>query len=340
LRPVNPADTSTPINDSQELAPDSFVKRVLAEFGLQWTNLAVFSGVALAALGLEAYINPGLWMAVAMASFTLVFLFRRQVTTNFPRAAAVAIVVIVVTVLAALLLLPLHHHQSVSSWMKTHRDIATVYLGALLLTPFAYLIKSYSNQETLFGGPFPTPIRDAIVAQLVDAPFYRRNQEYEVSVVSAGKHRVVLRTRLSYTLVNRTKSPQTHLIAFGSTAIAAEYLAVEIGGTSIDFNDPDYRAERGFRVPRTLGPREDLQVSITAEETFLERGSELFGAYLPATRLTFILHNLHPETETSVESLLHRKVDGERLDEWSKRFVARGVLPYSGFRLHWRPAQT
>lgn len=327
------------MSDSPSPVPDGFLRQVLDEFGIQWTHIAIFSGVVISSLGLESYLHVGAWMLVAMVSFTLVYLFRRQVTASFPRAAGMALVV-VVGLLGAPVAITLRSGSSVEELASSSRVAVTIYVALVVITPLAYLIASYRKQESLSGGPYPKEIQSAISTNLVEAPIYRRDQLYDIRVTEVSADAVVLQTELSYTLVNRTKTAQGCRIGFVTPSAGGTLLKAEIGGVSLDPSDPDYKGDRGLAVDRVLPPGGELAVSLVATEHFKPRDSELFTAYAPTTALTLRLDNPYATIDFNVESLLPRKVDVREVDGRREWAWSDGLLPFQGFRLHWNASRS
>jgi hypothetical protein len=327
------------MSEQPELLPESFLRGVLSEFGLQWTHVAIFSGVAISSLGLEDFLNPGLWMVCAIVAFTGVYLFRRQITGDFPRAFAIGLSVIVVGLSVPAYIISGQAKGGVALWAKGHRGAVTAYAAFATLVPLAYAIGSYRKQETLLGGPFPRLIRDSIVTQLVEQPLYRKDQTYQLEIVSFERGRVTIRTRLTYVVVNRTRSSVRHDVWFRSSAVSVEYRNAVIGGKAINPSDPEYRTERGLRIACPLPPGGEVSVDLVADEIFDRRGTELFGAFLPTTELRLSLDNpwshlLDVHVETSLPEPHPPNIKGA-----ISEYRATGLLPFQGYRLHWRPAQ-
>jgi hypothetical protein len=199
---------------------------------------------------------------------------------------------------------------------------------------------SYRKQESMFGGPYPKVIQDAIAIQLAEQKFYREDQIYSLEVATLSRTTLILRTALSYTVVNRTKTPQKYTAAFVKTGAKTEYISATIGDLAVNVKDPDYLKERGLFIDRTLPPSGRLYCAFVAEEAFPVRYSELFTAYAPATSLTIRLRNPYSEMDFNFESLLPEKVDAKAENGDLVCTSAEAVLPFQGFRLHWARSRT
>lgn len=317
--------------------PESFLGKVLREFGVQWTQVTIFIGAALSSLHLTPFIDPAVWIVATALSFVVAYVFRRQVSANFPRVAAAAIVIVGVAIAVPFTIL-VHRHLDMGNEFQRHRIPYTVYLGFAITTPLAFAILAYRKQEDTLGSRYPAELERAISSDLMTSAFFRKNQQYDIEVQSVNATGVTYNITLTYTAVNRTTSASRITGGYVSPFNRAQLTAVKIGDQSIDVQDPDYRTESGFFVTRTLGPGQELNFQFTAEETFPLTYSENFTAYLPTTSLMLRLRNPFEQLAFSVESLLPNKVDPVRDGDVLTCSVPGGVLPYQGFRLHWRPA--
>jgi hypothetical protein len=320
--------------DAPEALPEGFFARVLQEFGLQWTQVAIFSGAAFSSLRLTPYLDPAVWMLVTGAAFSLVYLFRRQVSNNFPKVTLIAAGTIAVCI-GIPLAFGLSRGVEITRTLTTYRVPATVYIAMVVITPIAFMMLSYRKQETMFVGPYPKVLQDAISVNLADLKFYRENQIYSLAVTSLSRSTLVLRTTLSYTVVNRMSTPHKYTATFISPTGKVQYISATIGGQDVNVKDPDYVKERGLFIDRTIPPNGRLDCTFVAEETYPTRYSELFTAYAPATSLTVRLKNPHAQIAFNFESLLPEKVDAVPEDGDVVCRSAGGVLPFQGFRLHW-----
>src|SRR5690242_4716834 len=98
------------------LIPDGFLKQVLEEFGIQWTHISILSAATVSILGLEKYVNVGVWILATIAAFCIVFVFRRQISGNFPRAVLFTTPLVLALVVAPVLLIS-SQSRTVLDWL-------------------------------------------------------------------------------------------------------------------------------------------------------------------------------------------------------------------------------
>ena len=147
--------------------PAGFLGQVLEEFGLPWTSIAVFSGLVLSGFGLSRYFSTAAWMITTVVAFTVVFLFRRQVSGRFALVALLSIATIAV-LLGVGFVVAESQATTIKAYLLTYQTLSTVYIGLSIMMPIATMMLSYRRQETVFGGPFPKTVRDAIRRNLVE----------------------------------------------------------------------------------------------------------------------------------------------------------------------------
>jgi hypothetical protein len=317
-----------------DLLSQSFLESVLREFGVQWTQITIFTGAALSSLHLTPFIDPAVWIVATATSFLIAYVFRRQVSGNLPRVAAAAGLAAVFLLSAPLGIAAIQHYD-VANELQAYRIPWTVYAAFAVVVPLAFVILSYRKQEALFGGTYPSSLHRAISENLLEGAFYRESQVYKLEVAGVTKNTLTLRTKLSYVVVNRTGLPQMYTGGFVSPFNRGRVLEANVDDYEIDVQDPDYLKERGFFVTRRLEAYGRLSYTFVAEEVFPSRYSELFTAYVPATSLEIQLINPFKEVTFTFESLLPQKVDPLRTGEIVSCATPGGVLPYQGFRLHW-----
>lgn len=326
---------------SPALVPDSFLRGILSEFGIQWTQIAILSGVAFSSFGLEKYLNAGVWILGTLIGLSSVFFFRHQVSARLGRVAWFALPIAAAIVGAPIWILQ-HNSLPVIQYLADHRPQATLYLSIGVMLPVGVLIISYRKQQDLYGQNYPDPLKDAIRSYIAAGIFYREDQKYLVHVKEATSDTVLFKTTLEYTLHNRTRIPQKwsggllSSYKYNDTG-ALKCTAAEIDGQSIDVTDRDYHSNRGFELNLTIDGFASKTLKFEAEETLPQNSSELFTAYLAATGLTLRVENpIEDLVDVHVVSLLPDKVL-PTFDGKCKIYTApSGVLPYQGFRLYWK----
>lgn len=323
------------------LVPNGFLSQVLDEFGLQWTHIAVFSGLVFGAFGLDRYFNTAAWMVATIVAFSVVFLFRRQVSGRFPvvalTGALAASITLIVGYWIATSRTPTH---SVSDYLEAHITLSTVYLAVATMLPGAVMILSYRRQETLFGGPFPSELRQAIMSNLVELPFYKRQQTYVFEVAAVEGQTLWIKLLLSYVVVNRTKSEKEWTLGLTPSLKKVEVLSAKIDDKELDVDDPEYISQKGFLVTRQFPPESEIAVEFIARWEYHVTDADIFISYLPTTDFQLTVLNPFPDLRVVVQSLLAKKAEPEKIEGGGVRYRSDGAtMPYQGFKLSWMPRE-
>ena len=322
------------------MVPDTFIRKILEEFGMQWTHIAIFSGVGFSALGLDRYFNSGVWILGAIAGFTVVYFFRRQLPQQLAKVAAFALIAIVLGISVPIVLISMGG-QNPLDFAEQHKTLSTAYLSLVLIIPGASIISTYRQQENVYGGTYPPELNEAIRKNIADAVFYRKKQVYKVHLVSHTNGMVAFETELSYSLVNRTNTTKKWSGGFAVAGQNAAYTELKVNGKNMDLNRPEYRTERGLRIDLNLAPNEEVPLKFVAKESFPSSGSDLLSSYTPATSLTVEVRNsVKDEIQLIVEALLPEPVEPTYTERTVVYESPTGVLPYQGFRLYWKPIAT
>src|SRR5579864_773699 len=167
--------------------PEGFLSRLLQEFGLQWTHLVILSGVIFSSFDLQKYLNSGIWILGTVASFSLVFLFRHQITGNFPKVALFAGAVLVGGLLTPWVVLSLCHFDPatvIQGWSK----LATLYIAAVAGIPIGTIILSYRAQEEFLRLPLP-PVLATAAKSVSQSPFIHESVSYTIQLMPGKDHR-------------------------------------------------------------------------------------------------------------------------------------------------------
>ncbi|GAB2971126.1 hypothetical protein [Saccharothrix stipae] len=315
------------------LIPDGFLKQVLDEFGIQWTHLSILSAAVVSILGLEKYVNIGLWILVTISAFCIVYVFRRQVSGNFPRAVLISTPLILILIVAPLLVLKSVAIE-IPPWLQANRLSVTLYLAVAIMIPVAYLLLSYRVQEEQFGGPYPREIRDAIRTEVVELPFYRKNQVYDLEVLKVEQNTLTMRMKLSYVLVNRTKSARELAPGVAPGLRTIRPVKVTVAGKDIDLTDPEIMTERGMRVPRLFGAGSETDIEFIVDVDYQARDNDLYTSWIPSTSLTLRITNKYP-ISFHVEHLMQGRVDPTADGNTVEYRVDHAILPFQGFRMTW-----
>ncbi len=317
--------------------PAGFLGQVLEEFGLPWTSIAVFSGLVLSGFGLSRYFSTAAWMITTVVAFTVVFLFRRQVSGRFALVALLSIATIAV-LLGVGFVVAESQATTIKAYLLTHQTLSTVYIGLSIMMPIATMMLSYRRQETVFGGPFPKTVRDAIRRNLVELPFFKTDQRYEFAILSVTPTDLWVREVLSYTIINRTRSGQDYVIGFTPLRKKFEIISATIGRQKIPVDDPDFRSEVGLRVPQKFGPGERKSAEIVSKVKYQRTDSEVVTSYIPTESFELVITNAFTrDVRIVVETLMPNKVIPEVNGDDTAYRSQGGTLPYQGFKISWMP---
>ena len=323
--------------DSGPGARGGFLSQIVDEFGIEWTSIAIFSTLIFSAFNLGSYISTAAWLVGTVVAFSLVFVFRRQISAQFSRVAIVAIPVMIILLVVGGILAS--QRTSVPVYLAHHKVVASFYLSGIVMLTVAVLLLSYRQQELYLGAPFPPELRQAVREGVLASPIYRRDVDYRILMLSETGQNVVISVELSYTAVNRTSTPQNTVVALTPLRRQTEFFYARIGGRNYDIEDPQYRTEFGLQIPVELGPREQVSVRLSARVTYNIYDSDTFCSWSPATNLE--LHIGNPFSQSlwiAVESLLNQKAVPEVGADGTVSYrTSTGVLPHQGFRVSWGP---
>lgn len=320
-----------------------FLGQVLEEFGVPWTSIAIFVSLIFSGFGLDKYFSVAAWIVTTAVSFTIVFLFKRQVSGNFALVALISGVIIAMLLGGAALLAGgitsgTFSVSHLNSFLSEHKTLSTVYVGLVIMLPLATMMLSYRRQETIFGGRFPKSLRDAIRSNLVDLPFYKENQRFELEIKEIKDDVVRIMEVLEFTIINRTRSRQEYTFGLTPGGKGHNITSVLINNDQLDVTDPEFRSLLGIRVPYKFGPGSHVYVKLAAEVDYQRTDSEVVTSYIPTTSFELVITNPFPnDAHVAVESLLRDKAT--RTPNGDK-FVYRSqgaTLPHQGFKVSWTP---
>ncbi|HWF07363.1 MAG TPA: hypothetical protein VG297_02810 [Bryobacteraceae bacterium] len=319
-----------------EPIPESFLSRLLNEFGLQWTHIVVLSGVVFSSFELEQYLNPGIWILGTVAALSVVYLFRHQITGNFGRTAVWALIAAFV-VLAAPCGALIATHKDVLNLLETWKKTSSLYLALALGIPLGVMILSYRAQADFRWEPLPQALATA-VKQVAQCDFIHEAVQYSLHLRHDAQGGVILRFEVVMDVLNRSKRPALYQDYFDPAGRNKRFLSAEIKGKQIPEDDPDRIYQRGLALSHNAAPGERFRVAVTGESTFHESDSELVGVYFPCCRLSLKVARPPDDLRVHVVSLLPEKVDPEPHRTGDLMFeYAKGVLPFQGTRIFWAP---
>jgi len=269
----------------------------------------------------------------------LVYLFRYQISGNFPKVAVVAGLAILVMTAAPLFLFGAAN-TSIPSFLKSHTEPATLYLSLVLGVPLGVLILSYRSQDEFLRSPLPDTLAKAVNESLRMSEFVHERVDYIIELVSSGDSHIVLRFDVTMNLINRSKRQATYRDIFDPAGSNRRFLYASINGRGVNYEDPERLSERGLHLEYDAKPGENFQVAVKGESTFDLRDSEMVGTYLPCAALSILIRRPPDSLRVSIQSWLSKKVDPRRLESGDLLFeYLDGVLPFQGTRIFWEPRQ-
>jgi hypothetical protein len=318
-----------------KLVPDSFLGKLLQEFGLQWTHLALLSGVVFSSFHLEMYLNPGLWMLGTLAAFSMVYLFRDTISDNFLRVSIWSVLIGMILLFAPLAVL-IRLHQDVPELIKQWSQAVTIYLAMAIGIPVGIMILSYRKRDDFQRMPLSPRLAQAVKEAASQSDFVHESVIYEIEFLPTEAKDVVMRFTAKMNLVNRSKRMATYKDVFDPAGRNKKINYATIKGQPVDTEDPDRIFQRGLLLTHEAQPSETFEVVVSGESTFYGRDSELVGVYLPSSSLTVRVKKPPPNLSVNVQSLLPKKIDSKPQPTGDILFeYAEGVLPFQGTRLFW-----
>jgi hypothetical protein len=319
-----------------EPIPEGFLSRLLNEFGLQWTHIVVLSGVVFSSFELEHYLNPGIWILGSIAAFSVVYLFRYQITGRFGKTAAWALVAVFIALAVPCGAL-ITAHVDLLNLLATWKKAASLYLALAIGIPLGVMILSYRAQDDFRWEPLPGPLATA-VKQVAQCDFIHEAVQYTVHLRRDAQGGVILRFEAVMDVINRSKRPALYRDYFDPAGRNKRFFSAEIKGKQIPEDDPDRIYQRGLALSYNAAPAEKFRVAVTGESTFHESDSELVGVYFPCCSLSLKIARPPDDLSVHVVSLLPEKVDPKRPGTGDITFeYAKGILPFQGTRIFWAP---
>jgi hypothetical protein len=333
------------MNLDVEPIPEGFVRKLLDAYGLQWTHLVIISGVVFSSFGLEAYLNPGIWILGTVASFGLVLLFRSEIQgkLSFPRAAAIAAAIIIVGSVVFVLVGDDRPHQNLAQFTKAHSDLVTVFFAVLVALPVGTAILSYRASDELKYEPLAPHLAEAVKTSVAHSAFAHDSVSYVIQLSYPGEAAdlpgVVFHYTVTMNVVNRLRAPATYRDVFDPAGTDRRFLYAAINGRNIP-RDADRLAARGLLLAYEAKALERFQVTVEASSIYHLRDNELVGTYLPCERLSITLKAPPEGLSVDVQSLLSTKVDATELETGDLVWEHEGLLPFQGARIHWGVSAT
>lgn len=316
--------------------PDGFLARLLKEFGIQWTHLVIISGVVFSSFGLQKFLDPGVWILGTIGSFSLVYLFRYQIKSNFPKTAMWAGIALAGGLLAAWGGLYVAG-QDVGHFLESNTKISTIYISIVVGVPIGALILSYRAQDEFLRIPLP-PALEVAAKAVSQSDFVHESVYYDIEFIRESIDNVIMRFDVIMNVINRNKKEVLYQDYFDPAGRNKRFLHAELNRSPINQSDPDRLAERGLILSYRAKPEEHFQIRVIGESTFHSRDNELVGVYFPCDFLLIRIKKPPDGLSVHIQSLLREKVDAKRLDTGDLTFeYSNGVLPFQGTRVFWEP---
>jgi hypothetical protein len=322
----------------EEVLPRGFLSRLLAEFGVEWTNFVLLIGIVISSFDLDRYLNAGIWTFGAIVGFSIVYLFRRSIDGRFAyyfRWAAAFILLVAISIFSAVL-----NVGTIKPELQQYRNVLTLILSVAITIPVAVCIISYRKQEAEILLDLPDELQTLIHSSILESPFCNRGVEYIVEFAEPHDGLVRVTFEVALRPFNRSKRVQRFQDVVDPAGSNSTYHYAIVDGVNINTDDPDYRSDRGLTLVRYMDPGQEIHWAVKVASTFYRRDSELFGSYYPSTSLSVLVKAPPRSLRLSFISLLHQKVDprqlpnGDLIYEWHN-----GVLPFQGLRLIWEPRE-
>lgn len=317
--------------------PSGFLGRLLQEFGIEWTHLVIISGVAFSSLGLKDYLNPSIWILGTVVSFSLVYLFRLNITGNFPKVALWTGSAMLAGVAVPLIIL-VTKRQDIAELLKAWTDLATGYLSIVLGIPVGIAILSYRAQDEFLRSPLPAVIEQAAKESVSQSDFVHDRAAYQIQFKPAANGDMVMRFDVTMDVVNRLKRRAVYRDIFDPAGREKRFFYAAINGTQLNEQDPERLSQRGLVLSHEVGANEKFQVVVSGESTFYTRDSEIVGVYFPCACLSILIRKPPDGLAVHVQSLMRKRIDPKPLPTGDLLVEsAEGVLPFQGVRLFWEP---
>ena len=186
---------------------------------------------------------------------------------------------------------------------------------------------------------FPVKIEQAVEQQLYDRSFFKTNVAFDVEVTQPSEDELTFETKFSYGVVNRTSDTRKWSVDYKYERGRGTIKEARIGGTTYPPEQLEFGTARGLSIPVNLAPEQRVDVYLHVIETRPVRGSALYTSYNPATDLRVTVRSSTPEIGFDFEPLyfLESWEALKHQDNYYEILFDKGILPYQGLRLNWKP---
>ncbi len=314
--------------------PESFLGRVLKEFGLQWTHLFIISGVVVSAFGLDAYIDSSIWILGVVGAFCFVYIFNDYISGRFLLTFSLCVAAFGLA-MVPFALAPGH---PVAEWFATvlpNKGSRTLYWAFAVGAPLGVCLISYRRRESVRLLPLPDALRANVTEQVLQAVFLIERALYEIHLEKTEDGRVRFFFDLRFSILNRSTEPAEYRDVFDPTGDLKEFYVAELGGRVVDVASPENRFGRGLVLSHRAAGRARFEVHVAGSSVFSPIEAELVGTYYPAVELEVTIRKPPDDLQVSTQCLLkdnvepHVRANGDRVLAYTQ-----GLLPYQGIRVH------
>lgn len=316
----------------------SHFRGIMGSFGTSIPQISTVVAIVIGSLGLRRYFDAGAWTVIALLSFSIVYLFRRQLPRTVPTACLFVVLLLLILggsgfVLWTRGVVP---HDPMA-WSETAKSLGSAYVALLLTLPLAVLITSYQHQEEVFGMTFPKQIDLAAQQQLLTVPFYKSKVTLTSKFEKMDADGIELVNEMSYKVTNRTKEKREWNMEYDFSDKHAQIETIEVDGQPVDKDDlkNKYRFNEGVRIPLDVKPRKSHTIYFRVRQRYRLEDGEIYSSYTPATDLTVTVVNPFDEIEVYLEGL-SRSAKKDSAGNKKVMILKEGVLPYQGVRARWR----
>ncbi len=314
----------------------TFFDKILKEFGIYYTQLAIVAPIIFVSYGLNDKIDSAAWVITMALTLCIVFAFKDIVSPN--RLKSVLYTFLIILPLAAIEIFILTHEKY--SLILTSKIAFTTYNSLIFTIFIGVFIISCKKQDLDMKKPYPDAISTAIISQLNRNRFYKTNIVYNIAMEDSRDGYIWLNVDYSYNVFNRCDDTTTWKIIIETYGKNYKNASFQIDNTPIDTdNNGRVVNNRGFEIETSIKPLSSARVISHFEIEYPINGSELFLTYDPATDLVIIINNLTSEADYAIET--HHENHGNGIHPTKRNNhveyeINTGLLPYEGFHLKWK----
>lgn len=331
-------DSNNTLKMEEEIKDKSFndfFNGILKEFGTNIPQISIIITVIIGSLGFSQLFNAGAWTITTLLCFSVIFIFRRQISSNVKAYGIFSFLFILLGILLPLLSFT---KAEIINIVNNQHILFSAYTSFFITIPLAIIIVSYRKQETEHGLTYPNEIQQAINNQILKSSFYKKEIKYIITFKELNTDHVLIQTFLKYTVVNRTKNENKWIAQLRTDDKTFMMKEFSINEEEVFFKDEKYRVNNGFRFEQMIPPKGEKIFQFLAEAKYPISGSEFYSTWDIATDeiveiinpFEDIILNFEIRHDRYSEESLVKKMDNKYIIEFKD-----GLLPYQGLRLNW-----